>query len=70
MSGAGPRDFTFVHIQKTGGTSIRVALGLPKVPPGKHWSAARHRAALGREEWERRFTFAFVRNPWDRLVSW
>jgi hypothetical protein len=60
----------FVHIQKTGGDSVRAALGLPEKPPDKHWTARELRASIGFAEWERRFSFAFVRNPWDRLVSW
>ena len=59
------RDFVFVHINKTGGTSIEAALGLKL----RHRTAAQLRHELGREEWARRFTFAFVRNPWDKVVS-
>lgn len=63
-------DSVFVHIQKTGGNSIRRALGLPENPPDKHRTARELRASLGTAAWEDRFSFAFVRNPWDRLVSW
>lgn len=59
------QDFIFVHINKTGGSSIERALGLPF----QHKTAAMLRAELGAERWEQRFSFAFVRNPWDKVVS-
>lgn len=58
-------DFVFIHIPKTGGTSIGKALGTD----GPHLTAAQLRGRLGRERWERKFKFAFVRNPWDKAVS-
>jgi hypothetical protein len=60
----------FVHIQKTGGESIRAMLGLQLADPHKHRTAAELRALRGEESFSRAFKFAFVRNPWDRLVSW
>jgi chondroitin 4-sulfotransferase 11 len=63
----------FVHIQKTGGSSIREALrgAVPDLRPflGTHDHAAWARLHLG-PRWADYFKFAFVRNPWDRLVSW
>jgi len=58
--------FIFIHVPKTGGTSIENALGL---------SGPRHNTALEYlnhypEIWESYFTFSFVRNPWDRLFSY
>ena len=58
-------DYSFVHINKTGGTSVVVALGLPF----GHLTAREKIEQLGRERWDGRFTFAFVRNPWDRVAS-
>lgn len=59
------RNFTFIHINKNGGRSIEKALGIPT----EHRTALEKRAELGNAAWERRFCFAIVRNPWDRVVS-
>lgn len=67
----------FVHIQKTAGSSIEAALRDHDPEAGSHFVGGRRhvhavelRDAVGRDVWGRYFKFAFVRNPWDRLVSW
>ena len=60
----------FVHIQKTGGTSINRALGSVDNPIEKHRTAAELKLMYGESVWKECFKFSFVRNPWDRLVSW
>lgn len=63
-------DWAFVHVPRTGGTSIRNALeARTEHPVRQHATAAELRRYLGQDGWDRRFTFGFVRNPWDRLVS-
>jgi chondroitin 4-sulfotransferase 11 len=67
----------FVHIQKTGGVSIETMLrrGDPAIGSSLH-HGRRHlfardiRPLVASELWDGYFKFAFVRNPWDRLVSW
>lgn len=58
-------DFIFIHINKTGGSSIEKALGTRF----EHRTARDKRAAIGAEAWSRKFTFTVVRNPWDKVVS-
>jgi hypothetical protein len=57
--------YAFVHINKTGGSSIEMALGIPFA----HMTAIELRDLLGASRWNRRYSFAFVRNPWDKVVS-
>ncbi len=60
----------FIHIQKTGGDSVSLALGGTRREPRKHWSAADLKAETDAKIWADYFKFCFVRNPWARLVSW
>ena len=79
------RRFIFIHIQKTGGVAMEKALesvapdavqyfndlAACRDPlKNRHLFAADLKAYLGDDEWRRYFKFAFVRNPWSRLVSW
>jgi Sulfotransferase family len=59
------QNFVFVHVPKTGGTSIREALGMST---SYHYTAREVRQMY--PETRGKFSFAFVRNPWDRLVSY
>jgi hypothetical protein len=65
-----PPPWIFVHIQKTGGNSVRTALGGDIFDARKHFMARELREIYGRAVWDSYFKFSFVRNPWDRLVSW
>lgn len=47
--------FVFIHINKTGGSSISTALRLPI----EHKTAAEKIAQIGARRWDRRFTFTF-----------
>jgi Sulfotransferase family len=63
----------FVHIARTGGTSIETALtgnDWWKISPEtKHLSARQLRVLVGEDKWTRYFKFSVVRNPWDRVIS-
>ncbi len=67
------KKFLFVHIQKTAGRSFEAVLkdNIPdlKSLPGTHDHAAWVKDDLG-DIWDELYKVAFVRNPWDRLVSW
>lgn len=56
----------FIHIPRTGGTSIRQLFDFPLL--GFQTKAADLKAKLG-DRWGEYFKFGIVRNPWDRLVS-
>ena len=72
----------FIHIQRTGGTSIsrifrefdddlQYKLPLdPALKQSKHPLARNVRAAMGGELFDDYVKFAVVRNPFDRMVSW
>ena len=66
------RRFLFVHVQKTGGSTVSELL--KQTVSDARSLHPRHmclREAIERERIpEGSFRFAFVRNPWDRLVSW
>ena len=74
----------FIHIPKTGGTTILTLLGLWKKQRSpdlqilfgdfatvdlQHLTLAQAEQFLTPDEFASYFKFAFVRNPWDRAVS-
>ncbi len=56
----------FVHINRTGGSSIETAFG-KKLK--NHQRPKEIIEKIGLEKWNKFFKFTFVRNPWDRIVS-
>jgi hypothetical protein len=78
------RQLLFIHIPKTGGTTLLSILGLWKSERSpsmqtlfgdfgsvdlQHLTLAQTRQFLTPIEFASYFKFAFVRNPWDRAVS-
>jgi hypothetical protein len=61
------KKFVFVHIQKTAGSSMRHVL---KKIPGTKRICGTHSFIKDCDYPKDYFKFVFVRNPWDRLVSW
>jgi len=60
----------FVHVPKTGGKSVSSELyGMGLHEGFGHASAKFYRDLFGAISYQRYFSFAFVRNPWDRAYS-
>lgn len=58
-------DFVFIHINKTGGSSVEKALRIPF----EHKTALEKIQEIGQDAWDGKLTFTIVRNPWDKVVS-
>ena len=67
------RRLIFIHISRTGGSSIETALvGIDWWsidPETKHISAKMARDLYGENIWKTYTKFSVIRNPWDRIVS-
>lgn len=57
--------YVFIHVPKTAGTSIAAALGRRHC---SHGTCRQYRSLLG-QEYDRLFSFAFVRHPVERFMS-
>lgn len=63
-----PGQPVFIHVPKTGGMSVRLIFG-SRIWAHGHEPAREVRWMLG-ERFDSAWSFGFVRNPWDRAVSW
>ncbi len=59
-------NFVFIHINKTGGTSIAKAIELPNI---RHLTVKDVIGIIGQNEFNRAFVFTVVRNPWAKAFS-
>lgn len=66
------RKLIFIHNPKTAGMSIVRSFGFPSTGFPNKFNHTRPREAITwifQQTWESYYSFCFVRNPWDRLVS-
>ena len=62
--------FLFIHVPRTGGTSIEAQFQYNEAKErNKHWNLNDWKNQLNGEDFDNYFKFAFVRNPWDIIVS-
>ena len=65
-----PEDFIFIHVPKTGGTSVRTVLREHGKKDGlQHKSVASYIADYGNDIFDKKKGYAVIRDPVDRLVS-
>jgi len=60
------KNYVFIHINKTAGTSIINIIGKPF---RKHLTVKEVIKVIGQKKWEEAFKFAVIRNPWDKVFS-
>jgi len=60
--------FIFIHVIKTAGTSIREAI-TPNIKEHTIMSGHHSIKEIWKDKYKDYFKFAFIRNPWDRMVS-
>ncbi|MBW2937729.1 sulfotransferase family protein [Aureisphaera sp. CAU 1614] len=59
-------NFIFIHVPKNAGTSIGQSLSITTT---RHYTVKEYVSMLGKEAYAAMFSFAFVRNPFDRFIS-
>jgi hypothetical protein len=66
--------FIFVAVPKTGSSSVEEALQTVRSPTtdqfNRHATCLKLERDLPKAVWENYFKFAFVRDPYDRMLSW
>ncbi|OEI80502.1 hypothetical protein AST99_08915 [Formosa algae] len=60
------KNFVFIHIAKTGGTSV---ISITGKAHRKHLTVKQVIKYIGQKKWDNVYTFAIVRNPWAKVVS-
>lgn len=65
----------FIHVERTGGVALRNLLlryedKFERLVNTKHLMARKVKELIDKNIWDSYFKFGFVRNPFDRLVSW
>ncbi len=63
------KKFLFVHIQKTGGTSVTKWMQ-SHIPDMEEYMKPHSPLSLNADRYKDYYKVAFVRNPFDRMVSW
>ena len=64
------KKFIFLHVPRTGGTSIQCMLNEAYAKcPGKKYKDFHSPHINDLETYKEYFSFAFVRNPWERILS-